>query len=63
MDCCQCQAIEEQFDRKKAAKKRHPYQQDGLKRESQMLVDALLTFSLDSCSNYNDYSCRFISGF
>ena len=41
MECCQCQAIEERFDRKKAAAKLLAYQQDGLKRESQALVDAL----------------------
>jgi magnesium-protoporphyrin O-methyltransferase len=42
MECCQCQAIEERFDREKAAAKQLGYQQDGLKRESQMLVDLLV---------------------
>jgi magnesium-protoporphyrin O-methyltransferase len=47
MDCCQCQAIEERFDRKKAEKKRRAYQQGGLKRESQLLVDALVAKGID----------------
>lgn len=42
MECCQCQAIEERFDRKKAADKRRDYQRNGLKRESRLLVDALV---------------------
>jgi magnesium-protoporphyrin O-methyltransferase len=42
MECCQCQAIEERFDRKKAAAKLRDYQRDGLKRESQALVDGLV---------------------
>ena len=47
MDCCQCQAIEERFDREKVEKERRAYQQDGLKRESQMLVDALVAQGID----------------
>jgi len=42
MDCCQCQAIEEHFDREKAAGKLRDYQRAGLKPESQKLVDALV---------------------
>lgn len=41
MECCQCQAIEERFDRQKAAARLREYQTGGLKRESQLLVDAL----------------------
>ena len=50
MDCCQCQAIEERFDREKAEQKRRAYQQDGLKRESQMLVEALVAQGIDGYS-------------
>ena len=42
MECCQCQAIEERFDREKAAKKVRDYRRGGLKTESQILVDALV---------------------
>lgn len=42
MECFQCQAIEERFNQEKAAAKLRDYRQDGLKRESQMLVDALV---------------------
>ena len=50
MQCCQCQAIEERFDREKAAAKVLGYQQDGLKDESQMLVDALVEQGIDGYS-------------
>jgi magnesium-protoporphyrin O-methyltransferase len=42
MECCQCQGIEERFDRERAALRSLEYRQDGLKRESQMMVDALV---------------------
>ena len=47
MDCCQCQAIEERFDREKANEEVHDYREDGLKRESQMLVDDLVAQGID----------------
>jgi predicted methyltransferase len=47
MECCQCQAIEERFDREKAAGKVRDYQQDGLPTESQSLVDALVKQGID----------------
>jgi magnesium-protoporphyrin O-methyltransferase len=50
MGCCQCQAIEERFDREKAAAKQLAYQQDGLKRESQALVDLLVEQGIDGHS-------------
>jgi SAM-dependent methyltransferase len=50
MECCQCQAIEERFDRQKAATKVRDYQQNGLKRESQLLVDALEEQGIDGRS-------------
>jgi hypothetical protein len=50
MECCQCQAIEERFDRKKAAAKLLDYQRDGLKRESQILVDLLVMQGIDGYS-------------
>jgi len=50
MECCQCQAIEERFDREKAAAKQLDYQRDGLKRESQALVDALDKQGIAGCS-------------
>ena len=50
MDCCQCQAIEERFDREKAAAKLRAYQEDGLKRESQKLVDALVEQGIEGYS-------------
>lgn len=50
MECCQCQAIEERFDRQKAATKVRDYQQNGLKRESQLLVDALEEQGVDGRS-------------
>ena len=50
MECCQCQAIEERFDRKKAAAKLLDYRQDGLKRESQVLVDALVEQGINGYS-------------
>lgn len=50
MECCQCQAIEEHFDRQRAALRVREYQQNGLKRESQLLVDALEEQGLDGRS-------------
>ena len=50
MECCQCQGIEERFDREKAADKLRAYQQDGLKRESQMLVNALVEQGIEGYS-------------
>ena len=50
MECCQCQAIEERFNRKKAAAKLHDYHQDGLQSESQALVDALVEQGINGYS-------------
>ncbi|MGD2078738.1 MAG: class I SAM-dependent methyltransferase [Chloroflexota bacterium] len=50
MDCCHCQAIEERFNRKRAADRLRDYQKDGLKRESQLLVDALVEQGIDGYS-------------
>lgn len=50
MECCQCQAIEERFDSEKAAAKLRDYQKDGLKRESQKLVEALVKQGIDGYS-------------
>ena len=50
MDCCQCQAIDERFDREKAEKEVRAYHEDGLKRESQMLVDDLVAQGIDGYS-------------
>jgi len=47
MECCQCQAIEEHFDREKAAGKVRDYERDGLPSESQLLVDALVKQGID----------------
>lgn len=50
MDCCQCQGIEEHFGHEKAAAKLRDYQQDGLKPESQKLVDALVEQGVEGYS-------------
>jgi SAM-dependent methyltransferase len=42
MDCCQCQGIEELFNRKQAARKLHEYRRAGPARSTQLLLDALM---------------------
>ena len=41
MFCCQCQAIERQFDQRVAARKLKRYRKRGPARTTQMLIDAL----------------------
>ena len=42
MDCCQCEGIELNFDREKAAKKLASYRTDGPKTTTRLLVKALV---------------------
>jgi magnesium-protoporphyrin O-methyltransferase len=42
MDCCQCEGIEINFDRKKAAAKLERYRKKGPNNTTQLLVDALI---------------------
>jgi magnesium-protoporphyrin O-methyltransferase len=42
MDCCQCEGIEIQFDRKKAAKKLKKYRTKGPQSTTRALVDGLI---------------------
>jgi 2-polyprenyl-3-methyl-5-hydroxy-6-metoxy-1,4-benzoquinol methylase len=42
MDCCQCQGIEELFNRKQATRKLREYRRDGPARSTQLLLDALM---------------------
>jgi 2-polyprenyl-3-methyl-5-hydroxy-6-metoxy-1,4-benzoquinol methylase len=42
MDCCQCQGIEELFNRKEAARKLREYRRAGPARSTQLLLDALM---------------------
>lgn len=41
MDCCHCEGIETQFDRRKAAKKLRRYRQKGPQKTTRLLVEAL----------------------
>lgn len=41
MSCCHCQAIEDRFDRKKVAKQLKKYRDQGLAKETRMLIDAI----------------------
>ena len=50
MDCCQCDLIETQFDRETVAKKVERYHTQGLKKETEILVDALLAEGIEGCS-------------
>ena len=50
MDCCQCDLIEAQFDRETVAKKVERYRTRGLKKETEILVDALLADGVEGCS-------------
>lgn len=47
MDCCQCQGIELQFTRGRAAKQLAQYRQKGAAGTTRTLVDALVTFGLE----------------
>ena len=42
IDCCQCRGIEEQFNRKEAARKLREYRHAGPARSTQLLLDALM---------------------
>ena len=50
MDCCQCDLIEAQFDRETVAKKVDRYREQGLKKETEILVDALRAEGVEGCS-------------
>jgi 2-polyprenyl-3-methyl-5-hydroxy-6-metoxy-1,4-benzoquinol methylase len=50
MDCCQCDLIETQFDRETVAKKVERYRKQGLKKETEILVDALLAEGVEGRS-------------
>ncbi len=41
MDCCQCKGMEMKFDRKYVAKKLKKYHQNGAKKTTQQLIEAL----------------------
>ena len=41
MNCCQCQGIEEVFDKKHAAKELSRYREKGPDKTTRMLIDAL----------------------
>jgi magnesium-protoporphyrin O-methyltransferase len=42
MDCCQCQGIETQFNRRQAASELETYRRSGPKRTTGLLIDALM---------------------
>jgi len=42
MDCCQCGAIENQFDQKKAGKKLDKYRREGPQKTTRVLVEAII---------------------
>jgi magnesium-protoporphyrin O-methyltransferase len=50
MDCCQCQLIETQFDRELVAGKVRRYHEKGLKKETQILVEALIAQGVEGSS-------------
>ena len=50
MDCCQCDLIERHFDRETVAKKVERYRTQGLKKETEILVDALLAEGVEGRS-------------
>lgn len=47
MDCCQCQGIEEKFDREYVAKKLERYRRKGPKNTTLQLIEALRTAGVD----------------
>lgn len=50
MDCCQCQLIEAQFDRKTVEDKVRQYHEKGLKKETRILVEALISEGIEGYS-------------
>ena len=50
MDCCQCQLIEAQFDRKSVESKVRKYHEKGLKKETRILVEALISEGIEGSS-------------
>jgi len=50
MDCCQCQLIETQFDRESVASKVRRYHEKGLKKETKILVEALIAHGVEGSS-------------
>jgi 2-polyprenyl-3-methyl-5-hydroxy-6-metoxy-1,4-benzoquinol methylase len=47
MDCCQCQGIEAEFNRKTAARQLRRYRENGLAKTTVMLTDALTREGVD----------------
>ncbi|MFQ5570722.1 MAG: class I SAM-dependent methyltransferase [Rhodothermales bacterium] len=50
MPCCQCQGIEEQFNRKMAARELRQYRKKGPRRTTRMLIDALKAEGIDGAT-------------
>lgn len=50
MDCCQCQGIETEFDRRFANRKLKHYREKGLKKETKILFDALVAENIEGYS-------------
>jgi 2-polyprenyl-3-methyl-5-hydroxy-6-metoxy-1,4-benzoquinol methylase len=50
MDCCQCQLIETQFDRVAVESKVRRYHEKGPKKETKILVEALLSEGVEGSS-------------
>lgn len=50
MDCCQCQLIEAQFDCKTVESKVRKYHEKGLKKETRILVEALISEGIEGSS-------------
>lgn len=47
MDCCQCQAIESLFDRKKADQELKQYRRSGPRKTTRILLDALMAEDIE----------------
>ena len=56
MDCCQCEGIEQNFDRAKAASKLASYRKKGPQKTTRMLVGALIAADIE------DYTLLDIGG-
>jgi magnesium-protoporphyrin O-methyltransferase len=50
MDCCQCQLIETQFDREAVESKVRRYHEKGPKKETVILIEALLSEGVEGSS-------------
>lgn len=50
MDCRQCQSLETQFDQELVASKVHQYHQKGLRKETRILVNALVSAGVEGYS-------------